>query len=105
MKVSGAAVSWVAFVIYSSAAWAEGDVNFTLTNTSAQSLTGFFAGLSGEGDVNLLTTTLSPSSSIEVTIPLGQDACVRNLRIVFADETVQERPDVDLCNMDGYLVE
>lgn len=105
MSLSRSLTLAIALVFCSQAAGAEDDVTFTVTNTSALSVTAFFAGLPGETDINLLSGALEPNASAEVTIPAGQSACVRNLRIVFADDTARDRPDVDLCNMDGFLIE
>lgn len=99
------AMTAVLALLSSKMAWAEEDVHFTLTNTSAQAVTGFSAAVPGEPEVALLSGALDSGSSQEIIIAGGTAVCVRHLRITFADTTVQERSDVDLCNMDGYVIE
>ena len=84
------------------------DRTLTLTNNTQKAVTGFFVTpVEGEASVvNMVSAEgLAAGEFLDITIPSAADACVFDLKITFADTTQEDRPSVDFCNTDGYIIE
>jgi hypothetical protein len=87
------------------AARADGEIRFTLTIMTANALTAFYVSGATGPETNVLSGSIEPQGSADIAIAAEPDQCLRHFRIVFSDNTEQQRSDVDICNIDGYVVE
>ena len=84
------------------------DRAMTLNNATSRAVTGFLVKppSGGELPVNVIAgSTIEPGAMLDVVVPSPDDACLFDLKIVFADTREVERPSVDFCNIDGYIIE
>jgi hypothetical protein len=79
-----------------------------LINKSGKAITGFFVTPDNfeASTINMIGSSgLGAAQSVEINIPSSADACVFDLKIAFQDDSVEDRPDVDFCSVDGYVIE
>ncbi len=98
----------LAFAIsaFSSAALAE-DLSLTLNNRSSFVVVEFYASPSDVGDWEediLGADVLGSGESIEINIADGRTQCAYDLRFVFDDGDVLDKPAVDLCDTGSYTL-
>ena len=81
----------------------------TYTNTSGDALTALTAlpkGAANVAAVNLLATPIPSGGSAGVSFDSGDEGqCVFDLNFAFASGKTLDRPDLDLCQTDGIMVE
>ena len=105
MKLTILVLAAMSILVASSPARAEGEMKFTLTNMTGNALTAFYVSAASGEESNVLTGSIEPQGSADVAISAAPEQCLRDFRIVFADNSEQRRSDVDVCNIDGYVVE
>lgn len=54
---------------------------------------------------NVLSGEVAASDEGMMTIPREAEECLFDLQIAFAGGTVSDRPDLDLCQADGIVIE
>lgn len=104
MSIRHAAAVLATAVLWSAAAQAE-DLEFNLINASSENLIGFYVSPASSDDweSNLLTGGyLPPDHEIMVLIGDGRTTCVYDIRGEFADESVAEDYELDLCALGEY---
>ncbi len=102
-----AATLAVAFVFPLSAAMAT-PVSLTFTNMSGEAITAITATPKGETletPANLLGGPIAAGEPVTVTLDLAEGQCIFDVSFTFASGTVNDRPDTDLCQTDGIVVE
>jgi hypothetical protein len=80
----------------------------TISNISPQSISSITVTSKNATEAsitNVLSGGISGSSEGQMTIAHEPDDCVFNLKITFADGTIMDRNDIDLCQADGLVVE
>ena len=83
-------------------------VSLTFTNMSGEAITAITTVPKGEvveTPVNLLQAPISAGEPLTVTLDLAEGQCVFDISFTFASGTVNDRPDTDLCQTDGIVVE
>jgi hypothetical protein len=84
------------------------DRAFVISNATAKTITGFSVtpNAADASALNLVPAGgLEPQGLLDTTVPSATDACLFDLRIAYDDGAEDIRPDVDFCNLDGYIVE
>lgn len=83
-------------------------VSLTFTNMSGEAITSITTIPKGEvvkTPVNLLQAPIVAGQPLTVTLDLAEGQCVFDVSFTFASGTVNDRPDTDLCQTDGIVVE
>jgi hypothetical protein len=104
-RVFGAAF---AFAIFCGHADSD-ELEFTLDNRSEQTVVGLYAapppGGSSGAPLNLFASGgVAAAGTGAVNLGEVGQSCIYNLTIEYADGSVVDRPDVDLCNTDALIV-
>ncbi len=105
-RVSVIASLFLAAVTFSAGVHAE-DLEFTLQNRSSYDVIEFYASPVDVGDWEddiLGEDILSAGDAVQITIGDGRSQCSYDLRFVFEDGDVVERPGVDLCSTGSYTL-
>ena len=83
-------------------------VTLTFTNMSGEAITAITATPKGEiveTPANLLSSPIAAGEPLDLTLDLAEGQCVFNVTFTFASGAVNDRPDTDLCQTDGIVVE
>ena len=83
-------------------------VALTLTNMSGEAIFAITTTPKGEvveTPVNLLQAPIAAGEPLTITLDLAEGQCVFDVSFTFASGTVNARPDTDLCQTDGIVVE
>ncbi len=83
-------------------------VSLTFTNMSGEAITSITATPKGEtveAPTNLLAAPIPAGDPLAITIDLAEGQCVFDVTFAFASGTTSSRPDTDLCQTDGIVVE
>jgi hypothetical protein len=84
------------------------DLNVQLVNNTDKAITSVTATLKGATErstANVLAGEIAPSETGAMTIPHAEDECLFDLQITFGEGAVADRPDIDLCQADGIVIE
>jgi hypothetical protein len=83
------------------------DLTIKLINEGGRAITSITATPVGGGDTATVAAQLQAADSEggTMTIALEPEQCLFNLKMTFADGTVLDRPDVDLCQAEGLVIE
>ena len=83
-------------------------ISLTFTNMSGEAIMAITAVPKGEiveTPVNLIAAPIAAGEPLSVTLDLAEGQCVFDVSFTFASGTVTGRPDTDLCQIDGIVVE
>ena len=83
-------------------------ISLTFTNMSGEAITAITTTPKGEvveAPVILLQASIAAGEPLTVTLDLAEGQCVFDMSFTFASGTVNARPDTDLCQTDGIVVE
>ncbi|MBD2021031.1 hypothetical protein H6F43_12665 [Leptolyngbya sp. FACHB-36] len=80
------------------------DLSFTLKNATSSPLVEFYVEAMSQSDwgEDILTDSVKPGESGNVTIADGKTTCIYGIRGVFADGDVLEEENLDLCKLGSY---
>jgi hypothetical protein len=83
-------------------------LTFTITNRSGKDITALALTPMGSTEptsTNVLTASIANGQPGDITVTSIGGACVFELTFTFADQSTVNRPDSDLCQTDGIIVE
>jgi hypothetical protein len=83
-------------------------VTVTFTNSSGDTIAAITATPKGgpaETTLNLLASAIASGELTDVQLDLIENQCVYDVVITFGSGTTDDRPDTDLCQTEGIVVE
>ena len=99
----------VAFLLPLAAASASAaSLSLNFTNMSGDIINELFATSKGAAEVSTQSILAAPIADGEAglaTLEAAEGDCVFNLTFTFASGKILERPDMDLCQTDGIMIE
>jgi len=84
------------------------DLSVKLINNTDNAITSVTATPKGAPEpstANVLAGDIAPTETGAMTIPRSEDQCLFDLQITFGEGVVADRPDIDLCQADGIVIE
>jgi hypothetical protein len=107
MRVKPAIFSFVLMALLAIPAKAE-ELSVKLINSTDQAIASVTATPKGAAEpstANVLSSAVAPSETGAMTIPRQEGECLFDLNITFASGATASRPDLDLCQADGVVME
>jgi hypothetical protein len=84
------------------------DLSVKLVNNTSSAISTVTAtpkGASEPSNANVLAGEIAPSETGVMTVPHEADQCMFDLQITFGGGLIADRPDIDLCQADGIVIE